>query len=467
MKNSKQNQKQQKNKSQTNKISRRSFLHAATATAAAFTLVPRHVLGGSGRTPPSEKLNIAAVGIGGMGQHNIRACEAENIVALCDVDDKLAAPVFNRYPNAKKYTDYRKMLEKQKDINAVIVATPDHTHAVIALAAMQLGKHLYVQKPLTYSVHEARLLLDAAKKYNLATQMGNQGHSGEGIRLICEWVSDGAIGKIREAHAWTNRPVWPQGIDRPTDTPPVPDTLDWELWLGTAPQRPYHPAYLPFKWRGWLDFGTGALGDMGCHIIDPIYWALKLGHPESVEATSSTQLDPSDNWKKKVNNETYPRASAYHYNFPARGDMPPVKLHWYDGGLLPQIPDIFEADRKLRENGGLLIGEKGIIMYNDSGESPVIIPEARRKEYKMPDKTITRVTTSHEQNWLDACKTGKPACAHFEYSCRLTEAVLLGNIALRFRGTKLLYDGENMQFTNVPEANRYIKRQYRQGWEIE
>ncbi len=450
--------------SKSGRFSRRKFLQSSAA-AAAFTIVPSSVFGAdSTGLPPSEKLNIAAVGIGGMGRNNIGECESENIVALCDVDDNMARPVFEKYPNAKKYRDYRVMLEKEKNIDAVIIATPDHTHAIVALAAMELGKHVYVQKPLTWSVAEARQLAEAAKKYKVATQMGNQGHSGEGIRLICEWTWDNAIGPIREAHAWTNRPVWPQGIPRPAETPDAPQHLDWNLWLGPAPQRPFNPIYHPFNWRGWYDFGTGALGDMGCHIIDPIYWALKLGQPESVQAVCAQQMDPSDRWKKLVNTETYPSASVVHYNFPARGNLPAVKLHWYDGGLLPAIPDVFEPDRKLRENGGLLIGEKGVIMYNDSGESPIIIPEDRRKAYKMPEKSIPRITTSHEKNWLEACKGGKPACGNFEYSAALAEAVLLGNIALRFLGNRLIWNAANMKFTNLPDANQFIQRQYRTGW---
>ncbi|MCK5269603.1 MAG: Gfo/Idh/MocA family oxidoreductase, partial [Sedimentisphaerales bacterium] len=247
------------------KISRRDFMKgaaAATATAAtAFTIVPSYVLG---QGAPSNKLNIAAVGIGGAGKVNIKKCSGENIVALCDVDQKYAAKIYKEYPGAKMHKDYRKMLDGQKDIDAVIVATPDHTHAVIAMEAMKNGKHVYVQKPMTQTVYEARMLTEAARKYGVKTQMGNQGHSGRGVRTICEWIWDGAIGEVREVHAWTNRPIWPQGIDRPKETPPVPDTLDWDMWLGPAPYRPYHRAYVPFKWRGWWDFGCGALGDMAC-----------------------------------------------------------------------------------------------------------------------------------------------------------------------------------------------------------
>ncbi|MDH4240032.1 MAG: Gfo/Idh/MocA family oxidoreductase, partial [Phycisphaerae bacterium] len=322
-------------KQKERKLSRRDFMGGAAAVAA-FTIVPRHVLGGANNVAPSGKLNIAAIGSGGMGGGNINACRGENIVALCDVDDERAKDTYKRFPNAKKWKDFREMLDKQKDIDAVIVATPDHTHAVAAMAAMRRGKHVYVQKPLTRTVFEARTLTEAARKYKVATQMGNQGHSGEGVRLICEWIWDGAIGPVREVNAWTNRPIWPQGIDRPGDTPKVPDTLDWDLWLGPAPNRPYHPAYLPFAWRGWWDFGCGALGDMACHLLDPVFSALKLGYPDSVEACAT-----------KVNNETFPLASIVRYEFPARGDMPPVKLNWYDGGMKPPRPAELEPGLRM------------------------------------------------------------------------------------------------------------------------
>ena len=299
-------------------VPRRTFLAGAAVATAGFTIVPRHVLGGQATPAPSDKLNIAAVGVGGMGKSNLKRCEDENIVALCDVDFSLADPVFEKYPAAKRYRDYRVMLDEQKDIDAVIVATPDHTHAVIAMAAMARKKHVYVQKPLTHSVYEARLLTETARKYEVATQMGNQGHSGEGIRLLCEWVWDGAIGPIREVHAWTNRPVWPQGIevDRPADTPAVPAGLDWDLWLGPARTRPYHPTYHPAKWRAWCDFGTGSLGDMGCHIVDPLFWALKLKYPVSVEASISTYWQAFFE-EAPAKNETYP--AVHHRALPVPG----------------------------------------------------------------------------------------------------------------------------------------------------
>jgi len=458
------------NKQHDTKISRRSFLGGAAAVAA-FTIVPRHVLGGPGYTSPSEKLNIAGIGVGGMGKNNIANLSSENIVALCDVDEEYAAPVFNCYPKAKKYRDFRKMLEKQKDVDAVVIATPDHTHAVIAMAAMQMGKHVYVQKPLTYSVYEARVLTEAARKYKVATQMGNQGHSGEGIRLICEWIWDGAIGPVREVHAWTNRPIWPQGIDRPKDTPPVPDTLAWDLWLGPAPVRPYHPAYLPLFWRGWWDFGTGALGDMACHILDPVFWALKLKYPISVEASiASTRRKTESGWTKLVvNTETYPNASIVRYKFPARGDMPPVKLTWYDGGLLPPRPEELEPGRQMGDSGVIFVGGKGKLMCGTYGDGPRLVPETKMKEYKRPEKTLPRIdggVEGHEKDWARACKGGKPASSNFDYSGPLTETVVMGNLAIHYPGRKLEWDGQNMKVTNFPEANEYVRRRYRDGWTL-
>lgn len=448
-------------------ISRREFMGGAASAVAAFTIVPRHVLGGVGHTPPSEKLNVAGVGVGGMGSSNLERLEGENIVALCDVDEKYAGETFEKYPKAKKYRDFRKMLEKQKDIDAVVVATPDHTHAVVAMAAMQMGKHVYVQKPLTHSVYEARMLTEAARKYKVATQMGNQGRSGEGVQLICEWIWDGAIGPVREVHCWTNRPVWPQGIGRPAETPPVPATLDWDLWLGPAPFRPYHPAYLPFNWRAWLDFGTGALGDMACHIMDPPFSALKLRYPASVEASHS--YDVRKMWTRWENKQTYPRASIVRYKFPARGDMPPVKLTWYDGGILPPRPEELEQGRELPESGTIFVGDKSQIMCETYGESPRLIPEAKMREYKRPAKTLPRIpkgADGHEQNWVDACKGGEPASSNFEHSGPLTEMVVMGNLAMLNPGKILEWDGEDMRVTNLAEANEHVRREYRYGWTL-
>jgi predicted dehydrogenase len=462
---------------QTNKLkgrrsmSRRDFL-GASAAAAAFTIVPSYVLGGPNNTPPSEKLNIAGVGIGGMGKNNIEKCSGENIVALCDVDWDYAAPVFEKYPKARKWKDFRKMLDEQKDIDAVVVATPDHAHAVVAMAAMKRGKHVYVQKPLTRMVYEARMLTETAKKYKVATQMGNQGHSGEGTRLVCEWIRSGVIGDVREVHCWTNRPVWPQGIGRPKNSEPVPDTLDWDQWIGPAPFRPYNSAYHPFNWRAWLDFGAGALGDMGCHVMDASFWALKLKYPVSVEATHS--YDVQEMWKRFDNTESYPRSSVVHYQFPAREGMPPVTLHWYDGGLLPESPEDLEPGRSMTRlgtdgSGTLFIGDKGKLVSGCYGESPRLIPEAKMRELKQPPKTLPRVEggrDGHELNWIRACKGGEPACSNFDYSGPLTETVVMGNLAILNPGKKLLWDGKNMKVTNDDDANKYVNVPYREGWSL-
>ncbi len=448
-------------------LSRRDFVGGVTA-AAGFMIVPRHVLGGPGYRAPSDKLNIAGVGAGGMGANNINNCAGENIVALCDVDDERAAKTFAKFPNAKRYKDFRKMLEAEKGIEAVIVATPDHTHTVVAMMAIKMKKHVYVQKPMAHSVGEVRKLTEAAREYKVASQLGNQGHSSEGVRLLCEWIWDGAIGPVREVHCFTNRPVWKQPQIRPTETVAVPATLDWDLWLGPAADRPYHPAYLPQVWRGWWDFGCGALGDMGCHVMDAAFTALKLGYPTAVEACASTHasekffewIDPKD---------SFPASSIVHYSFPARGNMPPVKLTWWDGGMLPEQPEELEVGTTLRlEDGGgtIFVGEKGKLVCGTYSDSPRLIPESKMAAYKRPEKTIPRVKGSHEQNWIDACKGGPPACSNFEYAGPFTEAVVMGNLAVRFPGRKLLWDGPNMKMTNVQEANQYVFSPYRAGWSL-
>jgi predicted dehydrogenase len=437
------------------KISRRDFMGAAAA-AAAFTIVPRHVLGGSGNTAPSEKLNIAGIGVGGRGAGDIGEVSSENIVALCDVDWRNAAGTFKKYPKARQYRDFRKMLDKEnKNIDAVVVATPDHTHAVATMRAIKMGKHVYCEKPLAHDIFEVRKVTEAAREAKVATQLGNQGQASEGTRLVCEFIWDGAIGPVREVHSWCNRPISPRGLDRPKETPPVPDGLSWDLWLGTAPERPYHPCYLPFSWRGWWDFGTGVLGDIGCHQFAPIFRALKLGYPTSVEACTSG-----------VNSETAPLASIVRYEFPARGDMPPVKLTWYDGGLMPPRPAELEDGRRYGgADSNLYVGDKGKMLGHR------LIPEARMKEYKKPAKTLPR-SPGHHKEWILACKGGPPARSNFELSGPMAEVVLLGNIAVHMgqalyeKGLKLYYDGPNMRITNMPEANKYIRREYRKGWTL-
>ena len=454
---------------ESSKISRREFMGGAAAAAMAFTIVPRHVLGGTNHTPPSEKLNIAGIGIGGQGADDLSQMESENIVALCDVDDEYAAETFNKYPKAKKYRDYRVMLEKQKDIEAVVIATPDHTHAIISMAAIKAGKHVYCEKPLARTIYETRMVAEAARKAKVVTQMGNQGQAFEGPRLLCEWLWDGAIGPVREVHVWSNRPadMWPQGVGRPKETPPVPATLDWDLWLGPASYRPYHPDYVPFKWRGWQAFGTGPLGDMGSHNMAPIFWALKLKHPVSVEASSTG-----------MNSETYPLASLVHYEFPARGDMPAVKLHWYDGGLLPSRPAELEEGRKLSDEDGIIfVGEKGKILAEGWGaESVRLIPETKMRAYKRPAKTLPRLAEGHYMEFVKACKSGGPTGSNFDFASLVTETALLGNVAIltgKDRGwgscltrEKLNWDRANMTVTNVPEANAFVRPEFREGWTL-
>ena len=437
-------------------INRRAFLKGSALTAAAFTIVPRHVLGGVGFTAPSDKLNLAGVGVGGMGKENLKNLTSENIVALCDVDFDFAAKVFEAYPKAKQYKDYREMLDRQKDIDGLVVATSDHTHAVIALAGMQMGKHLYVQKPLTATVHEARVLAQEAGRSKVVTQMGNQGHASDDARLLNEMVQAGMIGDVTEVHVWTNRPVWPQGIPYPTDTPPVPDTLAWDLFLGPAPYRPYNPAYHPFKWRGWTDYGVGAIGDMGAHLIDHPYWALDLDAPESVSATSTP-----------FNKESYPLATVVTYQFPKKGKRPAVKMVWYDGGLQPPVAEILEKEKLDWGGGGLMIGSKGMLLYDTYGRNPRLLPTAEKMQgFKAPKQTYKRISTSHEMDWVNAIKENRTPSSPFSYAGPLTETMLLGVVALYAPNKVLRWDSANMTFTNAPELNPYVRREYRDGWTL-
>jgi len=442
---------------------RRTFLSQA-ASGAAFLAVARHVVGGEPRKlAPSDKLNVAGIGVGGMGGANLHALAAENIVALCDVHLKHAAGTLGRYPNAKTHTDYRKMLDEQKDIDAVVVATPDHTHAVITMAAIKAGKHVYTQKPLTHDVYEARALTLAARDSKVTTVMGIQGHSSEEARLICEWIADGAIGEVREVDAWCSLSYYPwdhagwspKWSTRPTEAMPVPEGLDWDLWIGPAPMRPYHRAYHPSTWRAWWDFGCGMMGDRGAHTLDPVYRALKLTAPTSVDA-SSTGLNP----------ETHPVASIVTYQFPARESLPPVKLTWYDG-LRPPRPEELEQGRTMGnpEGGALFKGTKGKLMCGVYGEGPRLIPESLMKEYKRPPKTLPRVQGSHEQDWARHCKAGTQPSASFAYSGPLIEMCLLGNVARRL-DTRIEWDSANLKVTNVPDAQKLIRTPYREGWSL-
>lgn len=524
-------------------VSRRDFVAGAgkVALGAALlpsgfpTIVPRHVLG-RGFQAPSDTLNYAIVGLGGMGASNAMALSAtENLVAVCDVDlayaqrsvDGRVTPRGNaamtpaqqrlkdQYASAAKFADFREMLDKQQGIDGVVIATPDHLHAVVAKRSMDLGKHVYVQKPLTWSVHEARVMRETAlKNPSLKTQMGNQGHSSEGARLINEWIAAGVIGPVHEVHAWTNRPAgyWPQGVPRPGATLPLPppgtvngfgsawgqpvvnaalaramqdgekpDGLRWDLYLGPVKEDiPYHPIYHPFNWRGWIDFGMGALGDMGAHLIDHPFWALGLTYPTSIEATSSPfgmMADPGDpSPRPRMRPVSYPLASTVHYQFAARGTQPPVKLLWYDGGLFPPRPDVIPdnspTDAVLKSEGGVIfIGEKGVLMHDTYGSNPRIYPDSLMEAAKRVPKTMPRITGTHENNWVRAIKGEATTSSPLEYAAQLTETMLLGVVALRAgQGRKILYDGSAMRITNAPSGdadwNQYLTREYRAGWEV-
>jgi predicted dehydrogenase len=447
--------------------SRRNLLRAA-GSAFAFTIVPRHVLGGAGFLPPSERVHVAGIGAGGMGGGDIatHARNGANIVALCDVDEARAAGSFQNFPQAARYRDFRVMLDKEANrIDAVTVGTPDHTHAVAAMAAIRAGKHVYCQKPLTHTLHECRELTRAAHSAGVATQMGNQGHATEGARLTNEWLRAGIIGEVREVHTWSDRAgkLWKQGIGRPADTPPVPTTLDWDLWLGPTRERPYHPAYAPMNWRGWRDFGTGALGDMGCHILDHPVWALELGPPACVEA--SITLDGSTLAHGSPNTETYPIAAIISYDFPASGDRPSVRLTWYEGGLMPPTPAILPAGERLPDNGVLYVGSEGILYHSSHGGMPVLLPASLREAAKAVPKSIPR-SPGHYEEWMAACKGGPRPVSNFDYAGPLTETVLLGVLALAAPGRRLEWDHDRLRVRDAPELDALIRTPYRQGWSL-
>jgi predicted dehydrogenase len=463
-------------------LSRRQFLRASSVVAGSMLIVPARVLGRGGEGPPSSKLNLAGIGVAGQGASDLNELSGENIVALCDVDEAHARGTFKKYPNARRFTDYRKMLEEMPAIDAVIVATPDHHHAPASMEAIRRKKHVYCEKPLTHSVWESRRVAQAAREAGVATQMGNQGQASEDTRRLCELVWAGAIGDVTEAHVWTDRPAkdlfgeyWPQGLDRPKDTPPVPATLNWDLWLGPAPLRPFNPIYAPFRWRGWWDFGTGALGDIGCHAFDPVFRALKLGAPVSVEASST-----------RVNTETYPLGSMVTWHHPSRTAevqrhnvhlggatgataggiaMPPVKVVWYDGGLRPARFDDLPEGRPMAANGRLLIGTKGYILGN------TVYPQSRAKEIGELPRTLPR-SEGHHKEFIVACKGGPAAGSNFDFAGPLAEAVLLGNIPLRVQlredltRLKLLWDSSALRFPNCDEANAFLRREYRAGWTV-
>jgi predicted dehydrogenase len=419
---------------------------------------------------PNERLNIAGVGLGARGLGNVEKCEGANIVALCDVDPRLAAVAFEQYPDAAKHRDFRRMLDREKGIDAVLISTPDHTHAVIAAEAMKRGKHVYVEAPLAHDVWEARELARLARETGVTTQMGNERHSGAGIRRAVEMIWGGGLGPIRKVHCWTNRPQWPQGIGRPDAKSPLPAGLDWDLWLGPAPERAYDPAYHPYRWRGWLDFGTGAMGAMGCHLLDVAFWGLKLAEARSFS------VEPESTG---MGEETYPEASTIRYRFPARDELPPVEITWYDGGRQPPRPEHLPYLREVGSNGSIFLGQEHTMMFgptvfgtNPGQIGPRTIPEFAQIQPTRPYKKIPPVAETqwtkgnrHVQEWIAACKAGKQPCASFDSSARLTEVVLLGNVALQ-TGKPIEWDVEKMQITNVPEANRFVRREYRKGWSL-
>lgn len=426
---------------------RRDFVKGSSATLAGIALgVWTETARGASKSP-NEKLNIGCIGVGGKGWVDMTSVREENIVTICDVDSTRLGKASSEFPKAAKFADFRKMLER-KDIDAVTVSTPDHTHAVASIGAMKLGKHVYCQKPLAHSIYEVRQMIETAREQKVATQMGNQGHSEPGTRRMVEWIQAGGLGPVREVHVWTDRPIWPQGMARPKGTKPVPSTLDWNLWLGPAPERPYHDGYHPFDWRGFWDFGTGALGDMACHNTDIAYWALKLSDPTAVEAKSSG-----------VNPETAPKRSKIRYEFPERGSLPPVTLTWYDGGQKP--PAELAPNVKLGTNGSIFVGDKATLhVPHYWGEGKIVKGEASTR----PEETIPN-SPGHYQEWINACKGGPAALSNFDNAGPLTEMVLLGNIALR-TGKRCQWDAKTLSVPDAPEADVLIRKEYRQGWTL-
>jgi predicted dehydrogenase len=475
-----------------NKTSRRKFIKNSSLSVGGVMIVPRHILGGVGYTAANDKLNLAAIGAGGKGYSDIRNAAGhnaltggskENVVALCDVNSKLAEKAYDMFPKAKRYKDYRIMLKEMGDqIDAVTISTPDHMHAPQAMMAMKMGKHVYVQKPLTHDVFEARKMTEAANTYKIVSQMGNQGSSGEDIRRICEWIWSGAIGDVHEVHCWTNRPVWEQGMTMPDKVMDIPDHLDWQLWLGTAPERPFHEMYQPFNWRGWWDFGTGALGDMACHVMDPAVRALKLKYPTAVQAFAPFK---KVNWGRVDSHDSPPVASMVYYEFPSREEMPAVKLTWYDGGLMPPRPEELADDEPMGnwDGGVLFVGDNGKLLCDCYGANPRLLPEKVNKAFKEPDKSMDRVKEkNHQRNWIAAIRGESVASSNFDYAGPFSEIVLMGNLAIRSlysqeekmnggkksmvytgEGVKLRWDGENMKITNYEPANQYVKREYLRG----
>jgi predicted dehydrogenase len=462
------------------RISRRFFILSSTATlAGCATSASKRIR----YVSPNEKVNVVGIGVGGMGRgdiNNIHETGEANIVGLCDVDERRAGQTFYEFPKAKVYKDYRKMLDEMKDIDAVVVSTPDHLHAPAALHAMSLGKHVRVQKPMTWSIYEARTLHKAARKYNVVTAMGNQGHSNGGVRQLCEMLWNDAIGDVLEAHVWTDRPIWPQGIAAPLPKQDIPKEVDWDLWLGPAPVRPFNESYLPFKWRGWWDFGTGALGDMGCHILDPANWALQLGSPSTVEVVKMDGFTT----------QCAPTGCIVKYEFPERKfqedykdlpwsnrRLPPVTLYWYEGTCsqrhLPRPEGISEKEvlgdiNNKGVDGSYFVGTKGILTCARRGGDNRIISGEKMNDFTMPDEVIPRVPDGCYHEWVRAIKGGPKPCSNFDYAAPFTETVLLGNLAMHSGvGMPLTWDAENMKVPGHPELDQWIRREYRPGFEVE
>lgn len=480
---------------QSNSTSRRNFIkNTAMAAAGSFFIVPRHVLG-KGFLAPSDKLNIAAIGAGGKGASDIANAYnkgANNVVALCDVDWARAKASIDKFPDAKKYKNYKKMFDEiGKDIDAVTISTPDHTHAVIAMAAMQMGKHVYVQKPLTHNIYEARMLTEAARKYKVVSQMGNQGASNPDQKLMMEWFDKGKIGAVHTVYIWTNRPVWPQGIPVPSGKPDMPEGIDWDSWIGPAQWVDYHPGYHPFKWRGWWNFGTGALGDIGCHTIDTPFRVLGLNYPTEVECSVGAVF--LKDWTPEWIPEGCPPSSQVQITFPStKKNKSDMKMIWMDGGMRPFHPDMIPADEPLSGDGGangvMMIGTKGIMSCDMYGLNPKIYlkngDKIEKPKVEAPANQLPEY--GNQIFWTEACKEGfggekhKGLMSSFDYSGPLTETVLMGNLAIRsymlrkpkgngfdyYGRKKLLWDGNNMKITNFDEANAFVKREYREGWKL-
>jgi predicted dehydrogenase len=450
-------------------FNRRQFLRGAIAGTALFYIAPGTVLKAAQRVSANEKINIAGIGVGsqGGGDTDAVAREGQNIVALCDVDSKYAAKTFAKYPNAKQFTDYRVMLDKMgKEIDAVVIGTPDHTHAVIAMEAMRRGKHVYCEKPLAHNIHEVRSLMAAAHKHKVVTQLGNQGHSTGTIRQLCEWVWAGAVGKVHTVHAGCDafKNVYCQipNLEKVNQHYDVPKELDYELWVGPVPFVPYTPLWVPWNWRGWLHFGTGTIGDWFCHVIDPSFWALDLDAPESIRA----EVTDYDVTKHGL---TYPPATKITFEFPARKERGPVTLVWHDGNNTIPRPESFSKDDKIPGTGAVLIGDKGMIVHGSHGAGGCYLtPEKLMDEYSgknAPAQKIQRVK-GHHWDWLEAIRTGRQAGSNFDYGGPLTQAALLGAIAIRFPSQTLKWDDKKRRITNNNDANAFVDPPYRKGWKL-